>query len=85
VTKDQYPDYLQKEVKDQPDLMCSGGSVIISPLGKVLAGPLFNEEGILYAEVDQREIIKSKMDFDVIGHYARNDIFQLNIKGSNGK
>jgi nitrilase len=80
VTKDQYPASLQKEVAGQPALMCSGGSVIVSPLGKVLAGPLFNEEGILYAEIDQREIIKSKMDFDVIGHYARPDIFDFKIK-----
>lgn len=80
VTKDQYPASLQKEVEGQPALMCSGGSVIISPLGKILAGPIFNEEGILYAEIDQREIIRSKMDFDVIGHYARPDIFDFKIK-----
>ena len=84
VTKDQYPQELQKEIENQPSLMCSGGSVIISPLGKVLAGPLFNDEGILYADIDQREIIKSKMDFDVIGHYNRPDIFEFKVKGDNG-
>lgn len=82
VTKDQYPQELQKEIENQPSLMCSGGSVIISPLGKILAGPLFNEEGILYADIDQKEIIKSKMDFDVIGHYARPDIFEFRVKGT---
>lgn len=55
----------------------TGGSVIISPLGKVLAGPVFGKEEILYAEIDHREIIRAKMDFDPVGHYARNDIFKL--------
>ena len=64
--------------------MCSGRSVITSPLGKVVAGPLFNEEGILYAMIDHKEIIKSKMDFDVIGHYNRPDIFEFKVKGDNG-
>ncbi|GAB1445248.1 MAG: carbon-nitrogen hydrolase family protein [Cyclobacteriaceae bacterium] len=80
VTKEQYPEYLQKEIKDLPSPMCSGGSVIISPLGKTLAGPLLNEEGILYAEIDHKEIIRSKMDFDVIGHYNRPDIFEFKVK-----
>ena len=84
VTKDQYPDYLQEEIKNQPSLMCSGGSVIVSPLGKVLAGPLFDKEGILYAEINHDEIIKSKMDFDVIGHYARPDLFHFKVKNKDG-
>ncbi len=80
VTKDQYSPSLQPEIKDQPSLMCSGGGVIVSPLGKVLAGPLFDREGILYADIDHSEIIKSKMDFDVIGHYARPDIFEFRVR-----
>lgn len=80
VTKDHYPKEMQKELSDQPDLMCSGGSVIYSPLGKLLAGPLFEKEGILYADIDHAEIIKAKMDFDVIGHYARPDIFEFRVK-----
>ena len=80
VTKDSYPDFLKEEVKNQPSIMSSGGSVIISPLGKVLAGPLFDKEGSLYADLDPREIIKAKMDFDVIGHYARPDVFDFKLK-----
>lgn len=80
VTKDHYPDELQKELENQPELMCSGGSVIYSPMGKLLAGPLFDNEGILYASIDHKEIIKAKMDFDVIGHYARPDIFEFRLK-----
>ena len=80
VTKDQYPEYMQEEIKNQSSLMCSGGSVIISPLGQVMTGPLFDKEGILYAEIDHNEVVKSKMDFDVIGHYARPDLFEFNVK-----
>jgi nitrilase len=57
--------------------MCRGGSVIVSPLGEVLAGPLYDEEGILYAELDMGEVVRGKFDFDVVGHYARPDVFKL--------
>jgi nitrilase len=42
-----------------------------------LAGPLFDQEGILFANLDLGEITRSKFDFDVVGHYARPDVFQL--------
>jgi nitrilase len=81
-TKSDYPEYLQKELAtDRAEILCRGGSVIVSPLGKVLAGPLYNEEGLLTAEIDHDEIIRSKMDFDVIGHYARNDVFEYKANG----
>jgi nitrilase len=81
VTKDMYPSYLEgiNELNGQPDVICRGGSVIISPLGHVIAGPLYHQEGILYAELDMAEIIKGKLDFDVVGHYARPDVFQLTV------
>jgi len=79
IKKEMYPSDLEtiKELHNQPDIICSGGSVIVSPLGKIIAGPLYDEEGILYAELDMSEIIKGKVDFDVVGHYARPDVFQL--------
>ena len=80
VTKNNYPEFLMDEVKNQPEVMCRGGSAIISPLGNILAGPLYDTEGILYAELDPREIIKAKMDFDVVGHYARPDVFDFKLK-----
>ena len=80
ITKEHYPADLQKSVLNDIDIDCKGGSAIISPLGKTIAGPLFGAEGILYGEIDHREIIKAKMDFDVIGHYARPDVFELNWK-----
>lgn len=83
LTREHYPPDLQKLLQhDHPSLPSTGGSVIISPLGKVLAGPLYQKEGIIAAEIDPREIIKAKMDFDVIGHYARPDIFSFEWKKS---
>ena len=81
VTKSMYPADLTgiEELADLPEEMCRGGSVIISPFGKVLAGPLFGQEGILCAELDLAEVAQGKYDFDVTGHYARPDIFQLAI------
>jgi len=76
VTKKMYPEELQKQLMDQPEIMSQGGSVIVSPNGKVLAGPLFDSEGILYANLTNEELIKNKFDFDVNGHYSRPDIFK---------
>ncbi|NJN41390.1 MAG: carbon-nitrogen hydrolase family protein [Flammeovirgaceae bacterium] len=76
LTKNHYPEDLQKLLGDHPSLPSTGGSVIISPLGKSIAGPLYDQPGILYAEIDHREIVKAKMDFDVIGHYSRPDVFE---------
>ena len=72
VKKEQYPTDLvgREELAQQPDIMCRGGSLIVDPLGKILAGPLYNTEGILYADIDKATILKSKLDFDVIGHYS---------------
>ena len=81
LTRDHYPLDLQKLlVKDHPSLPSKGGSVIFNPLGKILAGPIYDKEGIISAEIDHREIVKAKMDFDVIGHYARPDVFSFEWK-----
>jgi nitrilase len=60
-------------------LLLRGGSCIVDPLGKVLAGPLFEEEAVLCADLDLDEIARGKFDFDVAGHYARADVFQLAV------
>jgi nitrilase len=63
---------------DNPDTVISeGGSCIVSPLGEILAGPDYSGECILTAEIDQGEITRGKYDFDVVGHYARPDVFRL--------
>ena len=79
-TKSMYPKKYQSLVENESENMCRGGSVIVSPLGKILAGPLFDEAGAVIAEIDLEDISKSKLDFDVIGHYARNDIFKFSAK-----
>jgi len=82
VTKKMYPPDLPsiEDLKSQPEMLSRGGSVIISPLGEILNGPLFDREGILYADIDLAEVSRSKMDFDVVGHYARPDVFELRVK-----
>ncbi len=77
VDSDMYPDYLKEDVDDSKELNCRGGSVIISPMGEFIEGPLYGEEGILYTELDLGEICRSRFDFDVTGHYSRPDIFKL--------
>ena len=73
------PDH-ESALGDAPDtVMMRGGSAIISPLGKVLAGPDFSGETILYATLDPAEIAQGKYDFDCTGHYARPDVFQLTV------
>ena len=81
VTQAMYPNELETiaELDQQPHVMCRGGSVIVSPMGEVLAGPLWDEEGILTAELDLADIVKARLDFDVVGHYARPDIFHLHV------
>ncbi len=80
-SKSDFPQHLQVELaEDRPEVLSRGGSVIVSPLGEILAGPLYHEEGILTAEVDLDELVRSRMDFDVCGHYSRNDIFELTVK-----
>jgi nitrilase len=73
-----YPSDYDCELGADPNiLLLRGGSLIISPLGDVLAGPNYETESILYANVDLGEIVRGKYDFDVAGHYARPDVFRL--------
>ncbi|MGC8115256.1 carbon-nitrogen hydrolase family protein [Metapseudomonas otitidis] len=62
---------------DRP--LIQGGSVIVDPLGEVLAGPLRNATGLLCAEVDTDQLTRVRYDFDVVGHYARPDVFELRV------
>ncbi|WP_251451094.1 carbon-nitrogen hydrolase family protein [Parasutterella muris] len=84
VTAVQYlpsPEALGKTVphwKDDEELM-RGGSVIVDPMGQVLAGPLYHKEGLVSAEIDLEDIVKAKYDMDVSSHYARPDVFSLHV------
>jgi nitrilase len=57
-----------------------GGSMIVSPKGKVVAGPVYAEETILYASADPGESLLAKRMFDVVGHYGRGDLFGLTVR-----
>lgn len=61
------------------DVLMRGGSVIIDPAGQVLAGPVFDEETILYADIDLEAKTKGHLDFDAVGHYARPVVFSLEV------
>ncbi len=68
---------------DAPDtVLIGGGSVIVSPLGEILAGPLRDGEGILTAELDLDELARARFDLYATGHYARPDVFTLHVDGS---
>ncbi len=56
-----------------------GGSVIISPMGEILAQPLFDKEGLISTKIDLNTIIEARYDLDVSGHYSRPDIFSLHV------
>ena len=56
-----------------------GDSVVVAPGGKVVAGPLHEERGILYAEIDLERVGMARRSLDVVGHYARPDLFQLQV------
>ncbi|KAM3242425.1 hypothetical protein ACQJBY_054840 [Aegilops geniculata] len=61
-----------------PDtVVCPGGSVIISPSGEVLAGPNYDGEALITADLDMGEIVRAKFDFDVVGHYSRPEVLSL--------
>jgi len=64
---------------DPDTVLMRGGSMIVGPLGDVLAGPDYAGETILYAKIDPAQVVQGKYDFDVVGHYARPDVFNLQV------
>ena len=63
----------------EDDWMCRGRSAIVAPDGEILAGPLLEQEGILYADVDVAVARRSRSEFDPVGHYSRPDVFRLTV------
>jgi nitrilase len=72
-------DYRTAFGNDPETVLCRGGSCIVDPFGNFLAGPNTEGEAILVAELDRAQIVRGKYDLDVVGHYARPDIFQLRV------
>lgn len=64
---------------DDDRQLIGGGSMIVGPLGDVLAGPFERETGLLTAEIDTDDLIRARYDLDVVGHYSRPDIFSLHV------
>lgn len=76
----QFPADMNNRLAEAPDtVLMRGGSMIIDPLGRMLAGPVYNEDALLTAELDLSVIPMAQMDFDPVGHYARPDVFSLNV------
>ena len=75
---DDFPDK-EKLYPDADEWINQGDSVVIAPGGEIVAGPMQNEKGILYAEVDSQRVAAARRSLDVAGHYARPDIFKLQI------
>ena len=84
VTRDMYPKDLAiaDELDVWPETLSAGGTAIYGPLGEALGEPLWNQAGIVYADLDMRSIHRSRFDFDVTGHYARPDVFRLIVDES---
>jgi beta-cyano-L-alanine hydratase/nitrilase len=78
------PDYVYGAFGDpEPgpeEVVCAGGSVIISPTGTLLAGPNFDGEALITADLDMADIVRAKFDFDVVGHYSRPDVLSLTVR-----
>ncbi len=78
-TPEMYPDTLQEHLADPQRCESPGGSVIISPMGELLEGPLWNASGVLRATLDLDDIPRARMDLDICGHYARPDQFVFEV------
>ncbi|WP_019153588.1 carbon-nitrogen hydrolase family protein [Robertmurraya massiliosenegalensis] len=81
VTKEMYPTDLAcyGDLDSAPEVMSNGGSTIVGPLGDYVAEPVWGKEEIILADLDLKQIAYSQFDFDVVGHYARPDVFKLEV------
>ncbi|HUQ80459.1 MAG TPA: nitrilase-related carbon-nitrogen hydrolase [Gemmatimonadaceae bacterium] len=78
-----YPKDYPGDLPADPDAVVTrGGSCIVNPLGEIVAGPVYDEEAILTADIDLADIARGKFDLDTVGHYARPDVFELVVNES---
>ena len=76
-----YPDdFPLRDELDGVDVLGRGGSAILGPDGEYLAGPLYDEEGILYANLDPNRVLEERQRFDPVGHYHRPDVLRLKVR-----
>ena len=80
LTRRQYPDDIRNTITNDPDeVLMRGGSIIVGPLGNVLAGPQYDGETILTAEINTDDVTRAHFDLDLNGHYSRPDLFKLTV------
>ena len=79
--KSMYPSdlALYDELDGLPEELCRGGSAIVDPFGEYVRQPLYDAEGMLVAELDLSLIAQGHLDFDVVGHYNRPDVFSFSV------
>ncbi len=78
IRRDSYPaDLRAEEIKDLPYWVCCGGSCIIDPFGHYVTNPVWDEETVIYADLDMELPASCKMEHDAVGHYARPDVLKL--------
>ena len=77
-----YADLVSVPGTDPNEIVSRGGSCIVDPFGTVLAGPDFEGEALLTADIDLDATVRGKFDLDVVGHYARPDVFRLVVNES---
>ena len=83
MTRADAPEEYACHQSNNPDtVLIQGGSLIVSPLGEIIAGPIYDREAILTADIDLDDVIRGKYDLDVAGHYARPDIFSLQVNNA---
>ena len=75
------PDLCSTGVYESGELINPGDSVIVDPLGNIVAGPAHGNETILYAEAPAQAALYARRGFDAVGHYGRGDIFSLALHG----
>lgn len=81
ITTSAYPDHHSFDAElPFGDTVLRGGSMIVDPMGTVLAGPVYDKETILFAEIDPAAKSRAHLDFDAVGHYARPDVFELRVR-----
>ena len=82
VTKSMYPSDLASyhELAGEPEVLSRGGSAVIGPDGEYVAGPVWDREEVIIADLDLSAVPASRFDFDPVGHYARPDVFELKVR-----
>jgi nitrilase len=71
-----FPDDFPLPLPDGVEVLGRGGACIVSPYGRLLAGPTYDTEVILTADCELDEVLRAKRSFDVVGHYARSDVLR---------